>query len=87
MRTLSLLGLALSLLLSAPAFAQDEGDKKPAAKEGKVIKLKEISVYGRVRKPEAFYILQRATLSYPEVDLKKSFLGKVVDSVDQNPSF
>ena len=78
-------------LWSAPALAQDTPSSQPAKTTGgnkeKTITLGPIRVTGQVRKPEAFYILQRATLSYPEVEQKRSFIGKSVESVDKGPKF
>lgn len=83
------------LFLSAPALAQeapaDGAEAKPREKTNpdgsKTIDLGKFQVQGQVRKPEAFYILQRSSLSYQEVEQKKSFLGEVVRSVDKGKKF
>lgn len=76
MRTLLLLTL---LTASLPALAQDK--KQPR----KVIRLEAITVEGRIQKPQAFYILQRSSLSFDELNRSESFLPKVVKSVDTAP--
>jgi hypothetical protein len=102
MRRMGSVFLALSLLAATPAFGQaaDAPQSQPEAQppsEGtapkrgekpkdKTINLGPIRVTGQVRKPEAFYILQRSPLVYPEAQQKKSFLGKVVESVEKESS-
>lgn len=75
--------LALLVMIAAPpALAQDaaEGPKKK-----KVIRLDALTVEGRIQKPQAFYILQRSTLNFEELNRPESFKQKVVDSVDKQP--
>ena len=56
------------------------------AKAGrKVIRLEAIKVEGRIQKPEAFYILQRSNLNFEALELKESFIPKIVDSVNHKP--
>jgi hypothetical protein len=64
------------------ASAQDgaAGKRKP-----KVIQLEEITIEGRVQKPNAFYILNRSNLGYEVLDLRTSFLRDVVRSVQGEP--
>ncbi len=85
MRTLA---LTLSLLLGAPALAQDTappaaGAPAPAKKK-KVIRLDAITVEGRIQKPQAFYILQRSTLNFDELNRAESFIPKVEKSLDKD---
>jgi hypothetical protein len=88
-------GIFFSALLGAlwamPVLAQEIPSSQPVKATGgnkeKTITLGPIRVTGQVRKPEAFYILQRATLSYPEVEQKRSFIGKSVESVDKGTKF
>lgn len=82
----------LGALWAMPALAQNTTPSSQPAKttggnKEKTITLGPIRVTGQVRKPEAFYILQRATLSYPEVEQKRSFIGKSVESVDKGTKF
>lgn len=78
--------LALAaLLLSAAAFAQDAAAPAPAAaKKKKVIRLDAITVEGRIQKPQAFYILQRSSLNFDELNRTESFIPKVEKSVDKD---
>jgi hypothetical protein len=71
-------GLAVTALQSAQA--QQKRRKAP-----KVIQLEEITIEGRVQKPNAFYILNRSNIGYEVMDLRTSFVSKVVRSVKQEP--
>jgi len=53
------------------------------AKKKKVIRLDAITVEGRIQKPQAFYILQRSTLNFDELNREESFIPKVEKSVDR----
>lgn|GEM_PF-550066 len=88
----------LALLLPAlPLHAQDTGAATPAppppkvSKEArgkggrKVIKLEAITIEGRIQKPQAFYILQRSSLNFEELNRTESFLFKVTTSVERDP--
>ena len=75
--------LVVSLLLSGSAGAQDKG--AAAKRKPKVIQLEEITIEGRVQKPNAFYILNRSNLGYEVLDLRTSFLRDVVKSVQRDP--
>lgn len=72
MRYLAIIGL---LLASATAGAQ----------ERKVIRLEAIKVEGRIQKPQAFYILQRSNLNFEGLELKQSFIPKILESVQRAP--
>ena len=99
MRLVSAFGFVLALSVAAPSFAQrapappPAAPAAPAAKKndnrkkdgGKVIR-GGFDFLVKARRPEAYYLLSRANLSYPEVELKQSFLGKVVESADHTPS-
>ncbi len=69
------------LLVAAGAFAQDA--QQPAKKK-KVIRLDAITVEGRIQKPQAFYILQRSTLNFDELNRAESFVPKVEKSVEKD---
>lgn len=62
----------------APVIAQ-----KAPGKKG-VIKLDEISVEGRIQKPQAFYILPRSGLNFTSLDPQEAGarLRKIVRSTD-----
>ena len=51
----------------------------------KVIRLEAIKVEGRIQKPQAFYILQRSTLNFEALELKESFVPKILKSIDDRP--
>ncbi len=74
------LGLALVLASAGTTLAQ--GGKK---RQPRVIQLEEIVIEGRVQKPNAFYILNRSNLGYEVLELRTSFLRKVVRSVQKEP--
>jgi hypothetical protein len=80
-RSFVILG-ALACLASSVslASAQDRSKRKP-----RVIQLEEITIEGRVQKPNAFYILNRSNLGYEVLDLRTSFLRDVVRSVQTEP--
>lgn len=67
--------LFVGLVPAAPAQAQ----------RAKVIELEEEVIKGRVQKPEAFYILQHASLNYRRLDAKESFIPELVETVKDKP--
>lgn len=77
MRTLAL----IASLIAATASAQ-EGAAAP--KKKKVIRLDAITVEGRIQKPQAFYILQRSTLNFDELNRAETFVPKVEKSVEKD---
>ena len=56
-----------------------------AEAQRKKIVLGEIKIEGRRQKPQAFYILQRQSLSFDGLELKKSFVPKIEKSVERQP--
>lgn len=50
-----------------------------------VIRLSETKIEGRIQKPQAFYILQRSSLNFEGLELKNSFIPKIVKSVEEAP--
>jgi hypothetical protein len=75
-----MLVLGLVLASAASTFAQTAKKRQP-----RVIQLEEIVIEGRVQKPNAFYILNRSNLGYEVLELRTSFLRKVVRSVQKEP--
>jgi hypothetical protein len=72
-------GLGLLLLVVAwPSLAS-------AQKKKRVIRLEEITVEGRIQKPQAFYILPRSNLDYEALERKESFLGEIEASLHHDP--
>jgi hypothetical protein len=55
------------------------------AQKKKVIRLDAIKVEGRIQKPQAFYILQRSNLNFEGLELKQSFIPKIIKSVEEKP--
>jgi len=76
----ALLALTLVAASMTTAFAQDAKKRQP-----RVIQLEEIVIEGRVQKPNAFYILNRSNLGYEVLELRTTFLRKVVRSVQKEP--
>jgi predicted small lipoprotein YifL len=74
--------LTILVLASLTGFAQ-EGPLAPKPKK-KVIRLDAITVEGRIQKPQAFYILQRSTLNFDELNRAESFVPKVEKSVEKD---
>lgn len=72
--------LITTLLFTSAAL----GQAAPAAKKKKVIRLDALTVEGRIQKPQAFYILQRSTLNFDELNRAESFIPKVEKSVEKD---
>ena len=81
-RATSVILLALMLVALAASVALAQGAKK---RQPRVIQLEEIVIEGRVQKPNAFYILNRSNLGYEVLELRTSFLRKVVHTVQKEP--
>ena len=71
--------LLLLLLLATPALAEEAAPKK------RVLKLDEVTVEGRIQKPQAFFILQRSNLNFDQLEKKDSFLPKIQKSCEKDP--
>jgi hypothetical protein len=56
-----------------------------ARRPRKVIRITETRIEGRIQKPQAFYILQRSNLNFEGLELKNSFVPKIIKSVDKAP--
>ncbi len=76
-------GILLGLFLAATSSGAEAQSKRQRAP--RVIQLEEITIEGRVQKPNAFYILNRSNIGYEVMDLRTSFVGKVVGSVKSEP--
>ena len=79
-----LVGLGWTFLLAgflglAPSRAEAQ------KKRTRLLRLKGVVIKGRIQKPQAFLLMQRASLNYKGLKLKKSFLKKVVGSVRKAP--
>jgi len=76
---------ALLALLFAAASMTDAHAQPRKKRQPRIIQLEEIVIEGRVQKPNAFYILNRSNLGYEVLELRTSFLRKVVHSVQKEP--
>jgi hypothetical protein len=74
----------LALVLAAPATV-GRAQGAPKKRQPRIIQLEEIVIEGRVQKPNAFYILNRSNLGYEVLELRTSFLRKIVRSVQKEP--
>jgi hypothetical protein len=79
-----LLGLLLAGAAFAQAPAQGSAPASGGSKKKKVIRLDAITVEGRIQKPQAFYILQRSTLNFDELNRAETFIPKVERSVEKD---
>ena len=77
-------GLLISILLLTSSAALAQAPAPAAAKKKKVIRLDALTVEGRIQKPQAFYILQRSTLNFDELNRAESFIPKVEKSVEKD---
>ena len=68
------------VLAAPPAWAQRR--RRP---NRRVIRIAETRIEGRIQKPQAFYILQRSNLNFEGLELKNSFVPKIIKSVDKAP--
>lgn len=66
--------MTLLIVMATDAFAQNG-----------VITLDDTVIKGRIQKPEAFYILKNANLSYERLNIKPSFVEELKDSVEEDP--
>ena len=78
----------------APAQGEQgqQGDDAPKVKVErgaggkKVYRIQtEITIEGKIQKPEAFYVLQKSSINYDWQELKQQFLPKIIDSVSKAP--
>ena len=72
--------IVLAMLTLAPADAAAQDRRAPR----KVLRLDAITIEGKIQKPQAFYILQRSSLNFGELDRAESFLPKVVKSMNRS---
>lgn len=75
---------ALFTLVLLGAVGVSAQETAAPAKKKKVIRLDAITVEGRIQKPQAFYILQRSTLNFDELNRAESFVPKVEKSVEKD---
>lgn len=75
------LAACVALLLSAwaPAVGAQPAPRK------KVLRLEDITVEGRIQKPQAFYILPRQNLNWQGLERNDSFLPKISKALEEDP--
>ena len=84
-RALVALSAAVLTIFAVPAHAQSAADKKKAAAPRKILRLEEMKVEGRIQKPQAMFLMPRATLNYGDLDRTEPFLPKVKRAVEKDP--
>ena len=80
-RIIALGSLLWALGWAGTASAQTNKNQKPR----RVVRIAETRIEGRIQKPQAFYILQRSSLNFEGLELKNSFVPKIIKSVDKAP--
>jgi hypothetical protein len=75
----------VAVVAAVATLAGSQVASAQAAPKRKVIKLDEISVEGRIQKPQAFYILQRSSLNYEGLERHETFLPKISKALEQDP--
>ena len=65
----------------------EKGKKGRAKPKGipSVQRLEELTIIGRIQKPEVFYVLGKSAFSYKGLNLKNSFVDRIRKSVRSNP--
>ena len=79
------LALSMILLLPAQVRAAAQAPGKKPGQQRRVLRLDEVTVEGRIQKPQAFFILQRSQQSFEQLEKKESFLPKIVKSTEKDP--
>jgi hypothetical protein len=70
----------------APPATTDQGGRHGGRRgPQRVIRLEEITIEGRIQKPNAFFVLQRSNLGFAVLDLRTSFVQEIVRSVGREP--
>jgi len=81
--------LLAGLTIAGTALAQDTGGGAQQGGRGRrpqrVIRLEEITIEGRIQKPNAFFVLQRSNLGFAVLDLRTSFVQEIIRSVGREP--
>ena len=84
LRVLVALSAAMLTISAVPARAQSAADKKKQAPR-KILRLEEMKVEGRIQKPQAMFLMPRASMSYGDLDRQEPFLPKVTRAVEKEP--
>lgn len=79
-------GASLSEASAPQGLAQDSSEERSEPRRKlRVIRLEELKIEGRIQKPQAFYLLQRSSLNFDDLNREESFLDKVVEAVEKPP--
>ncbi len=84
LRALVAFSAAVLTILAVPARAESAADKKKAAPR-KILRLEEMKVEGRIQKPQAMFLMPRATLNTGDLDRSEPFLPKITKAVEKEP--
>lgn len=86
---IAMLALVAGMTVAGSALAQDTGGGQQGGRgrrgPQRVIRLEEITIEGRIQKPNAFFVLQRSNLGFAVLDLRTSFVQEIVRSVNREP--
>ena len=81
--------LLAGLSFGGTAWAQDTGQPAQGGRgrrgAQRVIRLEEITIEGRIQKPNAFFVLQRSNLGFAVLDLRTTFVQEIIRSVGREP--
>ncbi len=84
-RALVAVSAAVLTIFASAARAQSAADKKKVPTPRKILRLEEMKVEGRIQKPQAMFLMPRASLSYGDQDRTEPFLPKVTKAVEREP--
>ena len=85
-RALVALSVAVLTIFAFAARAQSAADKKlKVPTPRKILRLEEMKVEGRIQKPQAMFLMPRASMSYGDLDRNEPFLPKVTRAVEKEP--
>ncbi len=76
--------VATLLILAPPTASAEEGEPECVLRDG-VYYCDQVDVFGRVHRPSAYYVIQRARMSRNQEPTGDDFTRDVVESVDQDP--
>lgn len=63
----------------------DAEEKKTRTEPRKFFRLEDVVVEGRIRKPQVPIVLSRGSVTIKKLELKESFLEKILESVQEEP--
>jgi hypothetical protein len=73
------------VLLAATLAALGIASTGSAQRRPDYIELDALIVEGQIQRPQAVYIIQRANLDFGAEAKRKSFVGKIRETIDQEP--